>query len=69
MQVACNGVRAVSTGVCDWSDKCTDPSLDEPDCPFTGEAKAAYVQCGSYPTPGLVSGELPRACAACSIES
>jgi hypothetical protein len=58
-KVACDGVDGVSKGVCEWNVKCSNPSVDQPDCPFTGAARAGFAACNatSYPAPGLISGE------------
>lgn len=60
-KVACDGIRGVSKGACQWNTVCTNSSVDETaqGCPFTGPAREAFEACspGSYPSPGLVSGE------------
>jgi hypothetical protein len=58
-KVACDGVRGVSKGVCEFNRVCKDPSSDEAGCPFTGPAREAFAACNpnGYPTPGLSSGE------------
>jgi hypothetical protein len=58
-KVACDGVDGVSKGVCEWNVKCSNPSVDQPACPFTGAARAGFAACNatSYPAPGLISGE------------
>jgi len=62
-KVACDGIGGVDKGACQWNTVCTNSSLDETaqGCPFTGPAREAFAACspsGSYPSPGLVSGEL-----------
>uniref|UniRef100_A0A383VUW9 Plant heme peroxidase family profile domain-containing protein n=1 Tax=Tetradesmus obliquus TaxID=3088 RepID=A0A383VUW9_TETOB len=59
-KVACDGIRGISKGACDWNDKCTDPTNNETaqGCPFEGNAREAYQHCSAmpgYPQPGLVS--------------
>jgi hypothetical protein len=59
-KVACDGIRGISKGSCDWNAKCTNPALNETDagCPFDGRAREAFGRCSAapgYPQPGLKS--------------
>jgi hypothetical protein len=58
-KVACDGVRGVSKGACQFNTVCSNPIVEEAGCPFRGDARAAFQACNatSYPTPGLISGE------------
>lgn len=60
-KVACEGIRMVKVGACDWNDICSDTTMDEEKCPFGLKNTEAFNKCNgggygnAFPTPGLVS--------------
>jgi hypothetical protein len=52
-KVACDGVKSVTNSECAWTQRCTDPNVEEPDCPFEERVRERFTACGGYPQPGL----------------
>eukprot|EP00775_Hariotina_reticulata_P002170 gene2170-2489_t len=52
-KVACNGQFEITTGACAWTQRCTNPAVAEPDCPFEQRVRDKFAACGGYPQPGV----------------